>query len=310
MKIEKTAEEILQEQEKTSSDIMDFLGLSDTEVEDEETEETVGETVDESEDVVDDSDSDESDDSDDGESDDDGDETSSTDEDDSEEADEETEDTDEELTELERTKEQVKKLTELIESQALQALGQVTVPAKKPTSTPEPKVETPVETEETSVAEMLGEVDFEELREDPEKFVAFIGKVIETSRKQTINELQGQLPQMVNDRTTQAIALQKLVDDFYRDNSALAGAKQTVSIVARNVGVEHPDWDMKQILDEAGKRTRTMLGIKAEDKPRGTKPVRKGKKPAVPTKTGGKRRAAPKKVSKQQKQINEIIDLL
>ena len=146
------------------------------------------------------------------------------------------------------------------------------------------------------------------MQEDPSKFVELMQKVVDHTRQSTINGLQADLPTIVNERATQAINTQNLVSDFYRDNSDLAVVKKTVSTVAQNVGAENPTWDMKQILGEAAKQTRSILGIKPPSDKAKAKPERRGKKPALPRVKGKRKKVSGKKTSKQQKQINDIID--
>lgn len=297
---DKTEQELELEQEETQASIADMLG-----VEPEETDATETEAVDDDEEVEAD-DVEETDDSTDEVVVDD----DSTDDDDSlgvssesdEETDEETADADStELTPLELANQRINSLTELIESQALTALGQK--PAETPTASPAPEPASNASAE--SLAEMIGDLDMDSFADDPAKFVEVITKVVQFTRQETLSDMQDQLPQLVNDRTTNIVNMQKLVDDFYRENDDLSAVKQTVAAVAQNLGAEHPDWDMPKVMEESAAKARTMLGLKSPKK--SGKVVRQGKKPAIPKKAKGQRKAAPKKLSKMQTEINDII---
>lgn len=159
---------------------------------------------------------------------------------------------------------------------------------------------------EESLAELVGEIDFNTFQDEPSKFVDLLQRVIDHTRTSTINSLQAELPQMVDSRATQAISTQRLVDDFYRDNSDLAAVKQTVGEVAKNVSSENPEWDLQKVMEESAVRTRKLLGIKAN--PKKKKIVRKGKKPAIPT-VKGKHKKAEKKLTPLQEEINSILEL-
>lgn len=193
----------------------------------------------------------------------------------------------------------IEALTKLVESQALQTLQQPAQAAAKTSGDEGIKVP-------STLTEFLGNIDLEEAQDDPQKLVELLSQVAAFAEQQTLAKLRDQIPTLVHERTSQAVNMQKLVDDFYRDNKELAEVRQTVSVVARNVGVEHPDWDMAKVLEESATRTRTMLGLKPMQKK--TEPVKRSeKKPAFPSKPGAKTKVNAAKLSEMQRQINELL---
>lgn len=216
----------------------------------------------------------------------------------------ELETTETELTETELLQQRNEELLKIIEQGVTTSLST----PKETSSEPETTVETvkPVETASSpTLAELVGDIDFNEMQDDPSKFVELLQKVVDHTRTTTVNSLQAELPKMVTDRATQAVSLHNLVDDFYRENNDLSAVKKTVSAVAQNVSAENPDMGMVEVLAKAATKTRTLLGIK-QTKAKSNKPIRKGKKPAI-LKAKGKHKAAPKKVSKLQQDINDLI---
>jgi len=312
---EKTTEEI-QEEVETQDSILDLLGFEPSEEEAEnDNEENDESSENESEEESDDneesetgdesSDSSESSEESDGSDDEENESSESGEENENEEDPESSDELDElpkdELTEL---REANKKLLALIESGVAETIG---IAPK-----PEPIIESSSKNDEESnssptLAELIGDVDFNDMQDDPAKFVELLQKVVDHTRQSTIDGLQADLPTIVTERATQAISMQNLVDSFYRDNKDLAAVKKTVSAVAQNVGAEHPDWDMSKVLTEAAKKTRQVLGTKqpVEKAPK-KKLTRKGKRPAIP-KAKGKHKATQKKLSKEQLQINDLI---
>lgn len=199
-----------------------------------------------------------------------------------EETSEESEQTEAEQNELLALKGQVKALTDFITSQGFKPVepNAVTPPpvdSSSQTAKPEPVLN-------ASLAEFLGELDIDEMQTDPNAFVFVLNKVAEFSAQQAIAAMQARLPTQVETHLT----TQKLVENFYKENSELTAVKQTVGIVAQNVAKENPGFTLPQILEESGKRTRAMLGIKTAKTT--TTPVKRGgTKPVIPGKTQGKR---------------------
>ena len=203
--------------------------------------------------------------------------------------------------ELSQAQARIASLMQLIESQSVAQLGIV-----KP-EVPTPGVETETPTAPQTLADIVGDVDFNAMQDDPTKFIDMLSRVVEFTKDQTRNEVQSNLGNVVSQQTTQVVNMQQMVSDFYRDNSELSSVKQTVSVVAKNVGVEHPDWELSKVLETAAEQTRTMLGIKPKPATEKKRLVRKGKKPAIPKQQRGKRSVV-KKTTKEQQQINDLID--
>eukprot|EP00919_Chromeraceae_sp_WS-2016_P057151 GHVR01135514.1.p1 GENE.GHVR01135514.1~~GHVR01135514.1.p1 ORF type:complete len:301 (-),score=52.35 GHVR01135514.1:569-1471(-) len=203
--------------------------------------------------------------------------------------------------------EQIANLLKIIESQSMSQLGITQTATPEQAEPQEAEATPPAPTVPKTLADIVGTVDFNDMQDDPSKFIDMLGRVVEFTKEQTRNEVQSNLSNVVSQQTNHAVNMQKMVSDFYRDNSELSEVKHTVSVVVKNVGTEHPDWDMGAVLNEAAGRTRKMLGLGPKPAQEKKTLKREGKPPAIPKQQRGKRTVA-KPVTKQQQMINDLID--
>ena len=158
----------------------------------------------------------------------------------------------------------------------------------------------------------LGEdVDIDELVGDREKLNALLvgvyKKALEDSQVGARESTLRAIPQMIVDQVQRQMVLREGITEFFKANEDLGVARRTMGALMNEVVGEHPEWNLKQVLDEAGTRTRKVLGLK--------------KQTAVVGKKGGDRNPAlvdggssgRKKTSDQrsglQKEIDDIISI-
>jgi len=93
-----------------------------------------------------------------------------------------------------------------------------------------------------------------------------------------------------------------MVKEFYGANEDLLGAKRTVAMYSNEVHSEHPDWEVKDVFNEAGARTRKALGLRAS----ATKPKPK-QNPAF-AKQRGARKGGGEEPTDLQKDIDDLME--
>lgn len=289
----------------------EFAGTGSTEPDNEEELDNEDIETDDEEDSEEDSTESDGSEEDESDEDEDDNEDDSSDDEDGEEAGDASDDSDkedgEDEPEVDPRDDTIAKLTALIESQALSQMGAVAPPqpadkdqgGQDDSGTPQ------------TLAEVIGDVDFNEFQDNPQSFIEMIGRVVDFTQKQTAQSTRQELNNVVSQQTAQVVSQQKMIDDFYRDHSELAHVKRVVALVAKSVGTENPKLGIAEVLAESAKRTYAMLGIDPKAKaPASKKPTRRGvKKPAKQRRTSSKR-AKPSKDTrtKMQKQIDDLLD--
>jgi len=163
------------------------------------------------------------------------------------------------------------------------------------------------EEEAPSLTEFLDKLDFDAALEDPDAFKRTLAEAFSLSQKETVGALQKVVPQTAATTATEAVRTQQMVNQFYAENSDLAEKKQLVQIVAQQIESDNPNTPVAKLLEEAAKETRKLLGLPPLKKTLKEKPIRKNKKPALP-KQQGKRKATPKKLTKQQEMMMEVLN--
>jgi hypothetical protein len=197
--------------------------------------------------------------------------------------------------EVETLKAQIANLTGLVERLSAGAIQpQVPVAPKQPDAAPDgPTLET-----------LFTEVDLDEVLENKENFVKFFTSAMEIVKRQTRQETLAAVPGMVQPVMQQQRTIHDTVNQFYADNPELQTVKQYVSFVAKEVAAEHPDYDIKQVLDEAAVRVKKNILIPQSP----TAPSTPGPKQRPHLPGGSKSVKAPAKTtSSLVDEINEII---
>jgi hypothetical protein len=156
------------------------------------------------------------------------------------------------------------------------------------------------------VPNFLGEITVDELLEDPAKLNLVLARVAQAAQDQAVNLASQQtlrsIPELVIGYITRHTAMNRLVDEFYKENTDLASVKQTVAAVANTVHSENPDWTLEKVFGETADRTRKLLGLRKQAQAQ-VKP--QTKKPAF-AKNRGARREDPQ-IGGIQKEINDLL---
>jgi len=129
-------------------------------------------------------------------------------------------------------------------------------------------------------------------------------KAIEDSGKHTSENMQNFVPQAVVEHVQKHLILKEGIDSFFKENSDLLAVRKTVGAITNDVVAEHGDWTLSQILDEAGKRSREVTGIKK----RNDANINDNRNPAFAGGNGG-RKLVNENVSAIEKQISDLIDI-
>ncbi|MBT7082507.1 MAG: hypothetical protein HN929_13780, partial [Chloroflexi bacterium] len=190
-----------------------------------------------------------------------------------------------------------------------QVIGGVMHPQVAQSEPAKPVLEQPAEVPQTvqEIHNYLGETSIDDLLEDPSKLNAVLNNVAQNAQKgaqqQAVQQVLRSVPELVMGYITRHYAMNRMVDDFYRENVDLADVKQTVAAVANDVHAKNPDLGVDDVFKQSAEATRKLLGMKKEAT---TAVKRKPKKPAF-AKAGGARKPAPK-ISAVQSEINDLLN--
>ena len=175
------------------------------------------------------------------------------------------------------------------------------VPAE-PEPTPEPVKE----------ISFLGEdVDVDELIGDRAKLNALLvgvyKKALEDSQVGARESTLRAIPQMIVNQVQKQMVLREGITEFFKENKDLTVARRTMGALMNEVVGEHPEWGLKEVMEEAGTRTRKVLGLKRQvtvvDKKGGDR------NPAFVDKGNSGRVKTSDQRSGIQKEIDDLIDL-
>jgi hypothetical protein len=214
-----------------------------------------------------------------------------------------------ELDELTQLKSQNQALLEHIEKLSGQVVGgKIAAPA--PPQTQQQDAQQPQESTPQQSAQLpnfLEGVSVDDLLEDPEKLNSVLGRVYQAAQEQSVNLATQQalrsVPELVVGYITRHTAMNRMVDDFYKEHPDLVNVKQTVAAVANTVHSENSDWSVDKVFSETAKRTRKLLGLKKQAEQVALRS--QAKKPAF-AKQRGARKEEPS-ISGLQKEINDLL---
>lgn len=189
---------------------------------------------------------------------------------------------------------------------------------EKPAETPEAKA-TPSKSEADIKVDIpaFEPIDFKltedtlyELTRDPKKFNDLLNKVMmEAHNRATQAAVQNTLrsiPKIIGRSIQEATTVQKLADDFYKENNDLVPYKQFVMLVTNEVAASNPGKGLPEILPLVADETRKKLNLKKKAvTAEGSRKIEE-KKPAFVTSKGTRRSPAPK-LSKLEAEINDLI---
>ena len=204
-------------------------------------------------------------------------------------------------------------LLERIEALSGQVIGGVMQPqtaqAAEPKEAPQAQApaQAPVPQVATEPTNFLGETSIDDLLEDPAKFNAVLNNVAQNAQagaqQQAVQQVLRSVPELVMGYITRHSAMNRMVDDFYLENTDLVNVKQTVAAVANDVHAKNPELGVEEVFKQSAEATRKLLGLQKQAVSR-IKP--KPQKPAF-AKAGGARKAAPK-ISAVQSEIDNLLN--
>jgi hypothetical protein len=98
---------------------------------------------------------------------------------------------------------------------------------------------------------------FDDVMKDVNNFNALLTSVVNTAVERSLRLM----PQVAGTLYEQRTTLGNAVSSFYKDNADLEPHKKYVGFVANEVSAQHPDWGLKEILQETEKEVRNRLKI-------------------------------------------------
>jgi len=215
---------------------------------------------------------------------------------------------DEPVDEITSLREQNEALLAHVESLSSQVIGGVMQPQSVQAAEPKETqpAQTPAPQTPTEVMNFLENTSIDDLLEDPSKFNAVLNQVSQQSTSRAVQgavqQVLRSVPELVMGYITRHSAMNRMVDDFYKENADLENVKQTVAAVANDVHAKNPGLSVEEVFKQSAERTRKLLGLKKQAK------VAAQRKPAKPAfaKAGGARKTAPA-VSPVQQEINDLL---
>lgn len=167
----------------------------------------------------------------------------------------------------------------------------------------------------TEVLDFIGEQDIEDVLNTKEGLNGILNMVykmgLEAQDKRTKEILLQEIPNAVTVSTTRQIALNRMVDNFYRTNKDLVNVKRTVTSIANEISMEHPEYTVDQTLAEAATRTRKRLRLPIPGN--NTKTEGKVNAPLKTnpgfTKQSARRKGAEITTTSVEKQLAELLDI-
>jgi len=205
-------------------------------------------------------------------------------------------------------REQNEALLAHVESLSSQVLGGAmpsqTEQAAEPKETQ--SAQAPVPQTPNEVMNFLENTSIDDLLEDPTKFNAVLNQVSQQSTSKAVQgavqQVLRSVPELVMNYITRHSVMNRMVDDFYKENADLDNVKQTVAAVANDIHAKNPGLSVEEVFKQSADKTRKLLGLKQQAK------MAAQRKPAKPAfaKAGGARKTAPA-VSPIQQEINDLL---
>jgi len=150
----------------------------------------------------------------------------------------------------------------------------------------------------------LENTTIDDILEDPTQFNSVLNNVVnrssQTATQAAVQQVMRSVPELVMGYITRHTAMNKMVDDFYREHPDLADVKQTVAAVANDIHAKSPDLEVDEVFKQSAEQTRKLLGLKKEAL-KTTKP----KKPAFARASSTRKSAPP--VDPVQSEINDLL---
>lgn len=158
---------------------------------------------------------------------------------------------------------------------------------------------------EPEVPDFVGELDLDTLAMDKNVLNSVLNGVVATAVNRAVEQMLVNIPGVVSAQVKQQKYLNDAVEDFYDANEDLIPAKKVVAMNTNEVVAEHPDWKLEQVLEEAAKKTRSMLGIIKSATKADTN--ESGRKPALPKKTSARHKNKKPSMTKLEQEIADLM---
>ena len=141
--------------------------------------------------------------------------------------------------------------------------------APEPEPEPEPIVPSTDREFKLEVSNFIREDEtLDDILDDPSKLNEVLNRVAEYAVQSAIKPAQERilrsLPHVIQEYSKRRNTINSLVGQFYEDNKDLTPYKRAVAAAANTVHAENPDWDHEKVFEEAAKKTRETLGLKAK----------------------------------------------
>ena len=229
--------------------------------------------------------------------------------------------------EMAQLREQNQKLLERLQSlegRAPEKIDNGTSPTpttSAPASTPdEPSAASPTQVptldfSKTFEYDFIGDEDIDDIVSDKGRLNAMLARSAQMGAMMAVQAQQQSLPLTVRQQIQAQSTIDEIVKEFYTANSDLNPVKRTVGAVTQEIAVEHGDWTLPQILEEAAKKTRELLGLPAVAVGGGQSPSASetaanptSQRPALPSsQKGGKRPGSGAPLTGQAKHIGDVL---
>lgn len=178
-----------------------------------------------------------------------------------------------------------------------------------------PKTEAPTTDPPISDADFASDLDLDELSRDPES----LNKVLNTVYKKAVETVRDEyknfgrktfesIPEVIDQTLTTKQNLQKMTENFYKDNEDLKPWAKTVGVVFQEVMAENPDTDFGEALNKTETLVRERIGIEKNTTKSRTKS--KNDAPPLPRKKGSRVRPKPKETGTVKSEISEMNESL
>lgn len=159
-----------------------------------------------------------------------------------------------------------------------------------PKETPKPvQPDAPIEIERLQF--IKEDDDLDDILEDSAKLNELLNLVLQKAVELSVPAVHQRtlqsIPSVVHEYSKRRGAVNEIVGAFYNKNEDLVPFKKAVAVAANAVHSENPDWDYEAVFNEAAKRTRQSLGLKA--KVAANKNTNKSKNTGLSRKHGGGR---------------------
>ena len=214
---------------------------------------------------------------------------------------------DDSFDELAALREQNEALLAHVESLSGQVVGGISQTPQAPAAAEQPKAPAAaVPKTPSEVMNFLENTSIDDLLEDPTKFNSVLNNVAmqakQSAQQEVVQQVLRSVPELVMGYITRHSAMNRMADDFYRENSDLVNVKQTVAAVANDIHAKNPELGVEDVFKQSAEQTRKLLGIKqAAQKAAKQRPT----KPAFAKAGGARKKAAP--VSALQRELDELF---